>query len=89
MTGARGRKPFVLAAAALALAVSLLCGKSAFDMRALSDLVIPVANGVFCVAVPVLTLLAAAMKRAVKKHREKRRIQDLGSKSGQDNEMCG
>ena len=89
VTGARGRKPFVLAAAALALAVSLLCGKSAFDMRALSDLVIPVANGVFCVAVPVLTLLAAAMKRAVKKHREKRRIQDLGSKSGQDNEMCG
>ena len=70
VTGKKRRKLSIYVSAALALAAAFACGKSAFDMYMLSDVLVPAVNFVFWIVLPLLFLCAAAVKRARRK-REK------------------
>jgi spore germination protein KB len=60
----RKRNVFVVPAAVLALLAAVFCDRGSFDMQTLSDFVIPITSSTLSMAVPVLVLLAAALKNA-------------------------
>ena len=67
VTGKKRRKLSIYVSAALALAAAFACGKSAFDMYMLSDVLVPAVNFVFWIVLPLFFLCAAAVKRARRK----------------------